>query len=48
LGAVKYKNGQILDKFDSLVFAKEIPIYIQEVTNISLDMLQTAPRLEKV
>lgn len=48
LGAVKYKNGQILDKFDSLVFAKKIPIYIQEVTNISLDMLQTAPRLEKV
>ena len=48
LGAVKYKNGQIIDKFESLVFAREIPPYIQEVTNITLDMLQTAPRLEKV
>lgn len=48
LGAVKYKNGQIIDKFESLVHAKEIPIYIQEVTNISLKMLEEAPRLEKV
>ncbi|WP_198306234.1 3'-5' exonuclease [Arcobacter vandammei] len=48
LGAVKYKNGEIIDKFDSLVFAREIPPYIQEVTNITLEMLETAPRLEKV
>ncbi|AXX94669.1 3'-5' exonuclease [Arcobacter ellisii] len=48
LGAVKYKNGEIIDKFESLVFAKEIPPYVQEVTKINLKMLENAPRLEKV
>lgn len=48
LGAVKYKNGQIIDKFESLVFAKEIPEFVQEVTNIVPSMLQNAPRLETV
>ena len=48
LGAVKYKNGKIIDKFESLVYAKDVAPYIQEVTNITLDMLQNAPRLEKV
>ncbi len=48
LGAVKYKNGKILDKFESLVYAKEIPVYVQEVTKINLKMLEDAPRLEKV
>ena len=48
LGAVKYKNGEIVDKFQSLVYAKEIPPYVQEVTKITPKMLETAPRLEKV
>lgn len=48
LGAVKYRNGQIIDKFESLVYAKEIPQYIQEVTNIKPSMLKDAPVLEKV
>lgn len=48
LGAVKYRDGQIIDKFDSLVYAKEIPVFVQEVTNISLDMLENAPRIDKV
>lgn len=48
LGAVKYKNGKIIDKFESLVYAKEIPTYVQEVTKINLKMLEDAPRLEKV
>ncbi|WP_419678421.1 3'-5' exonuclease [Aliarcobacter lanthieri] len=48
LGAVKYKNGKILDKFNSLVFAKEIPPYVQEVTKITPLMLENAPRIEKV
>lgn len=48
LGAVKYKNGEILDKFDSLVYAKEIPPYVQEVTKITPKMLENAPRLETV
>ncbi|MDY0051321.1 MAG: 3'-5' exonuclease [Aliarcobacter sp.] len=48
LGAVKYKNGQIIDKFESLVYAKEIPPYVQEVTKINPKMLENAPRLENV
>ncbi len=48
LGAVKVRNGEIIDKFDSLVYAKDIPKYIQEVTNITPEMLQDAPTIEKV
>ena len=48
IGAVKYKNGEIIDKFESLVYAKEIPSYIQTVTNITPLMLEDAPTLEPV
>jgi len=48
LGAVKYKNGEIIDKYESLVYAKEIPRYIQEVTNITPSMLEDAPVLKVV
>lgn len=48
LGAVKIKNGEIINKFSSLAYAKDIPEYIQEVTNISPDMLVNAPRIEEV
>lgn len=48
LGAVKIKNGEITDKFESLVYAKEIPKYVQEVTNITPKMLENAPMIQKV
>ena len=48
LGAVKYKNGKIIDKIDSLVYAKDIPPYIQEVTNITPLMLEDAPKIQDV
>lgn len=48
LGAAKIKNGEIIDKFDSLVYAKDIPPYIQEVTKITPHMLKDAPVIEKV
>ncbi len=48
LGAVKYRNGKIIDKYDSLVYAKTIPPYIQEVTNITPLMLEDAPIINKV
>lgn len=48
LGAVKYKNGKIIDKFESLVFAKNIPEFIQEVTQITPLMLEDAPSLQNV
>lgn len=48
IGAVKYKGGEILDKYESLVYAKTIPEYIQEVTNITPLMLEDAPVLKTV
>lgn len=48
IGAVKYKDGEILDSFESLVYAKDIPEYIQGVTNITPFMLENAPLLKKV
>jgi DNA polymerase-3 subunit epsilon len=48
LGAVKYKNGEIIDQYESLVYASDIPQYIQEVTNITPSMLQDAPPLHTV
>lgn len=48
LGAVKFQNGEIIDKFETLIYAKDIPPYIQEVTNITPDMLENAPLLESV
>ena len=48
IGAVKYKNSKIIDSFESLVYAKDIPEYIQGVTNITPSMLEDAPVLDKV
>ncbi|QKF82471.1 3'-5' exonuclease [Halarcobacter ebronensis] len=48
IGAVKYKNGKIIDSFESLVYAKNIPENIQEITNITPKMLENAPVIEKV
>ena len=48
IGAVKYKNEEIIDSFESLVYAKDIPEYIQGVTNITPKMLVNAPSLKKV
>jgi DNA polymerase-3 subunit epsilon len=48
LGAVKFENGKIIETYESLVYAKDIPPYIQEVTNIVPSMLENAPRLKNV
>jgi DNA polymerase-3 subunit epsilon len=48
IGAVKYQNGQMIDKFDSLVYCEEIPKHIQDITGITPKMLKNAPLLEKV
>lgn len=48
IGAVKYRGGEIIDKYESLVYAKHIPKYIQEVTNINPKMLTNAPVVKKV
>ncbi len=48
LGAVKYKNGEIVDKFESYVYADFIPESIVRLTNIEQSDLKDAPSLKKV
>lgn len=48
LGAVKFQNGKIIETYESLVYAKDIPEYIQEVTGIKPEMLEDAPPLKTV
>ncbi len=48
LGAVLVQNGKILDEFESLVFAPEVPEVIESLTGISADDLKDAPSLPKV
>ncbi len=48
LGAIKYKNGEILDRFESYVYADYIPQAIVRLTNIEQSDLADAPSLKKV
>jgi len=48
IGAVKYKNGKIIEKYDSLVNTREIPYKIQELTGITPEMTHNAPNLKTV
>ncbi len=40
IGAVKLKNGKIIDEFSSLVYAADVPKYVTKVTGISQKMLK--------
>ncbi len=48
IGAIKYKNGEIVDKFESYVYADFIPESIVRLTNIEQSDLKDAPSLKKV
>lgn len=48
IGAIKCQNGKILDKFETLVKADEIPENIQELTGITPTHLKNAPNLNIV
>ncbi len=48
IGAVKYKNGQIIEKYDSLVNTRTIPENIQELTGITPEMTHNSPNLRTV
>ncbi len=48
IAAIKYKNGEIIDEYESLVKAKEINIHIQEITGITLKDTLDAPELKTV
>lgn len=48
IGAVKLKNGEIIDEFSSLIYTDEVPENITELTGISTEMLKSAPHSRKV
>jgi len=48
LGAIKYKQGEIIDRFESYVYADYIPQAIVRLTNIEQSDLANAPSLKKV
>lgn len=48
IGALKIKNGKMIDKFESLIYAKEIPENIIEITGIHPYDLENAPTLPDV
>ena len=46
IGAIKYRDGVVLDRFESYVRASSVPEIIQEITGITLESVIDAP-LEK-
>jgi len=48
IAGVKVKDGQIIDKFNSLIYNAHIPLNIQEITNITPDLLVGAPKIGEV
>jgi len=48
IGAIKYKNSKVLDRFESFIRCDFVPEYIQRITNISQKDLVDAPKLKNV
>jgi DNA polymerase-3 subunit epsilon len=48
IAALKIKNMQIIDRFESLVYCKEINEHITQITGISAEDTKNAPNLKKV
>lgn len=48
IGAVKIKNGQVIETYESLVNANSIPRVVQEITGITPEMVHKAPNLRTV
>ena len=48
IAAIKYKNGKIIDKYESLVKCKEINEHIVALTGIHVEDTKDAPSLKKV
>lgn len=48
IGAVKLCNGHIVGTYESLVYCKDIPEQIQEITGIRTELTLAAPPLSKV
>ncbi|HRF55883.1 MAG TPA: 3'-5' exonuclease [Campylobacterales bacterium] len=47
IGAVKYKNGEIVGSFDELIYAERLPQNIADITELTLELLKTG-KIEKV
>ncbi|SMC08382.1 3'-5' exonuclease [Nitratiruptor tergarcus] len=48
IGAIKFQGSEIIDRFESFVFAEEVPEYITKLTGIELDDLAHAPGQKEV
>ncbi|PAF47767.1 DNA polymerase III subunit epsilon [Helicobacter sp. 12S02634-8] len=48
IGALKYRNGEMIGKFESFVYAKEIPEKITELTGICAKDICHAPNVRDV
>ena len=48
IGAIKYRNGKVLDRFESYVRASNVPEIIQEITGITPEELYDAPQEKEV
>jgi len=48
IGAIRYKNGKIIEKYQSFVNTYSIPQKVQELTSITLQMVEDAPSLKNV
>lgn len=48
IGAIKFKNGKIIEKYESLVTAFNIPKKVQEITGITTNMVIDAPNEKDV
>ncbi len=48
IGALKLKNGKIIEKYESLVNTYEIPAKIQELTGITPEMTHSSPDIKTV
>ena len=48
IGAIKIKNGEIIDTYESLVKCSEINRHITEITGIKVEDTQNAPALKEV
>jgi DNA polymerase-3 subunit epsilon len=48
IGAVKIKNGEIIDRFESYIYADYVPNAITKLTHITAEDLKDAPSLKQV
>ncbi|MGI0406817.1 3'-5' exonuclease [Helicobacter himalayensis] len=48
IGALKYRNGEVIERFESFIYAPFVPQEITHLTGIGAKDLQNAPRADEV